>query len=217
MNITTCLLLVFLSINSVKAQENSDMKKSIVGGMEYVIIQHEVSDYHAWKKQFDADAAVQQDAGLNLIMLLQASDNPNSITVIFEYKNKEKIDAFFANPKLAERMQSAGVISKPIFTFFKTQNSGIPAHSAFLLVQHTVADFETWKKAFDDDENSRAEYKLSLVALGKNVKENDKVVVLINSSEVSNILDFLQNSGLEEKMKSAGVESEPTINILTVL
>jgi len=182
--------------------------------MTCVIVQHQVSNFDIWEKAYKKDKKRRVQAGVSEKLLLRDAGDPNSITVVFSLKNEEKARAFFMDTNTADLMKNAGVTSPPNFTYFQVSNSGIAKGESFLIVQHTVQDFDVWKKAFDKHSTVRDEYHLSLIALGKDIDNPKNIVTIMSSTDTSNISNFLEKSDIEESMKNAGVTSEPKINIL---
>jgi hypothetical protein len=92
-------------------------------GKYRVAIRHEVSDYTAWKEQFDADAKRRTDAGLQLRGLATSSDNPNMVNIFFATDNIETVKTMLADPGLKKVMEDAGVISEPDVVFLTAPES----------------------------------------------------------------------------------------------
>lgn len=82
--------------------------------MVTVIIQHEVKDFAAWKKVFDADEPNRSHAGFKTIGLYTSVKNPNDVTVILEAPDAGVVESMMNMPEMAETMKSAGVISAPV-------------------------------------------------------------------------------------------------------
>jgi len=78
-----------------------------------MFVRHEVTDYGAWRKAFDAFAPIQKRAGVTYTALYQSTDNPNDVTVIHEFRNLEKAKAFAALPELKAAMEKGGVKGAP--------------------------------------------------------------------------------------------------------
>lgn len=78
-----------------------------------MFVRHEVTDYSAWKKAFDAFAPIQKKAGVIYKAVYQATDDPNDVTVIHEFHSLEKAKAFAALPELKAAMDKGGVRGTP--------------------------------------------------------------------------------------------------------
>ena len=85
--------------------------------MVTLIIQHEVKDFAAWKKVFDADVPNVEKAGARLVGVYRAVKNPNDITMIFEAPNVELYDTLMSDPNRQAEIQRGGVIGVPVATF----------------------------------------------------------------------------------------------------
>ena len=64
-----------------------------------VYIHHEVTDYSAWRKVYDAFAGMQRKLGVTRKAVYQSVENPNDVTVTHDFKTKEKAKAFNACPR----------------------------------------------------------------------------------------------------------------------
>ena len=214
-------LLAFMIILSVDAQKSYNQGTAvnygatITAGTQYFIIQHDVSDFAIWKKAYDADLERRNQAGLKEMLILKGVENPNSITIIFEFKDIKVVTGMMNDPALAETMKKAGVISKPVFTTFNVLNSSAAQGNAYVLVKHKVADFDKWKKAFDGHEKVRKDFKLSLVAVGNEIDDSNSAVVLLCTDKAENIASFLKDSDIKAVMEKGGVVGEPNISIMT--
>jgi quinol monooxygenase YgiN len=95
----------------VSAQEA--MKKPANGGKVVVIVTHEVKDYTAWRKGFDADEPNRKQAGFKVSGVFADVGKPNLVSIIGEFPSAAAAKAFTTSPKLKEVMEKAGVIGKP--------------------------------------------------------------------------------------------------------
>lgn len=79
-----------------------------------VLVQHEVADYDAWKKVFDADEARRTEAGLELRGISINADNPKQVGLMFATEDPEKIKGMIASDELKAKMKEGGVTSEPV-------------------------------------------------------------------------------------------------------
>ena len=79
-------------------------------------VRHEVTDYAAWRKVYDADNNRKHN-GVTSEAVYQSADNPNDITVTHDFKTVEAAKAFAASPELKATMEKAGVTSAPQIWF----------------------------------------------------------------------------------------------------
>jgi hypothetical protein len=80
--------------------------------MSILILSHDVKDFEEWKPYYDADSARRENAGFKELAVGTASDNPNKVYIIWE-GDPGPLDQMLHDPKLAELMKTAGVVSVP--------------------------------------------------------------------------------------------------------
>lgn len=81
--------------------------------MVKVILSHQVNNFSNWKKGYDAGEPLRQEAGMKTIGIYNSVENPNQVTVIADFPNKEAVTGFINNPALKNAMQQAGVVGTP--------------------------------------------------------------------------------------------------------
>lgn len=82
-----------------------------------VLIHHEVSDYPAWKSEFESVLDWRQKNGERSYRIFHRAGNINDITLLFEWENLETARAFVASEELKKRMAHAGVKGEPQIEF----------------------------------------------------------------------------------------------------
>jgi len=78
-----------------------------------MFVRHEVADYGAWRKAYDAFAATQKKLGVVHESVYQSIDNPNDVTVIHDFHSAEQARTFAASPELKAAMEKSGVKGAP--------------------------------------------------------------------------------------------------------
>ena len=81
-----------------------------------VFVEHEVADYAAWRKVYNAFGSMQRKMGVTFQAVYQSVDNPNDVVVIHDFATVEKAKAFLASEDLKSAMQKAGVKGSPHIT-----------------------------------------------------------------------------------------------------
>jgi hypothetical protein len=81
--------------------------------MIYLLIHHEVADYPAWKAVFDSSLDWRTKHGERNCRIFRSVQNPNELTLLFEWESFEKAHAFITADELKARMAKAGVKSTP--------------------------------------------------------------------------------------------------------
>ena len=91
--------------------------------MDYVLIIHEVADYTAWKKVFDAAAGIRKEAGERSYQVLRYEHDANKIVHFSAWTSIAAAKAFFESPKLVKIRAEAGV-KAPEFIYLNPLESG---------------------------------------------------------------------------------------------
>jgi hypothetical protein len=81
--------------------------------MIYLLVHHEVADYPSWKSVFDSSLDWRTRHGERSCRIFRGVQNPNDLTLLFEWESFEKAHAFIGSEELKTRMASAGVKSTP--------------------------------------------------------------------------------------------------------
>jgi quinol monooxygenase YgiN len=91
--------------------------------MQHVLIIHEVADYPAWKKVFDAAADIRRDAGERSFQVLKYHNDPNRIVHFSAWTSIADARSFFESPRLVRIRAEAGVKS-PEFLYLEQLDAG---------------------------------------------------------------------------------------------
>lgn len=78
-----------------------------------MFVRHEVADYGAWRKVYDAFAPTQKKLDVIYKAVYQSTDDPNDVTVIHDFHSLEKAKAFAASAELKAAMEKSGVKGAP--------------------------------------------------------------------------------------------------------
>lgn len=92
--------------------------------MNYVLIIHDVADYAAWKKVFDAAAAIRKTAGEQSYQVLNYEHDKNKIVHFSRWNSLERARSFFESAALIELRKKAGV-NAPEFIYLKQLEEGV--------------------------------------------------------------------------------------------
>ena len=77
------------------------------------LVSSEVEDFAAWKKGFDAGAALRDKYGIRLHGVYSAHDNPNHVTVHTEAPSQEAVQRMMADPDFHGTAANSGVKGRP--------------------------------------------------------------------------------------------------------
>jgi len=85
---------------------------------------------------------------------------------------------------------------------------------ATLLVHHKVQDYSAWRKIFNDDDKRRKEYGSTGFQVLRSASDPNDLTVIIDWPSVEAAKAFAASDALKEKMKDAGVISQPEMTFL---
>jgi quinol monooxygenase YgiN len=85
----------------------------------YIVVQHRVRDFDAWKSAFDEHRAVRERYGCRSERVYRGLDDPHEVTVALEWQDRAHAEAFYNDPSLREAMERGGVVSEPSVTFLE--------------------------------------------------------------------------------------------------
>ncbi len=78
-----------------------------------VFVHHEVADYAAWRKAYNAFASIRHKYGVTAQAVYQSVDNPNDVVVTHDFASADQAKTFVASDELKAAMQKAGVKGTP--------------------------------------------------------------------------------------------------------
>jgi len=85
--------------------------------MAYLLFEHEIEDFNRWKPVYDGHEPARKKAGLKEVLLLQGSENPRFVVLLFEVEEINKAREFLASDDIRDAMKRAGVVGKPVINF----------------------------------------------------------------------------------------------------
>jgi len=78
--------------------------------MTYMLCRNRVADFSPWRAVFASHEADHREAGLRLVSLWRAVEEPNNVFFLFEVASLEKARNFISNPEAAKAAEASGVI-----------------------------------------------------------------------------------------------------------
>jgi quinol monooxygenase YgiN len=92
--------------------------------MSQVLISHKVNSFEEWKRAFDNFANFRKSSGEKSYQIFHQADDPNDLTLIFEWDSKSNAETFLASAELKSAMQEAGVCEAPNVRFLVAVSGG---------------------------------------------------------------------------------------------
>jgi hypothetical protein len=84
-----------------------------------VIGKHDVADYDAWKRQFDAGAELRAKAGVIGYAIGRVTGSPNTVLVYLEAETVDSLRGLMSSEEMKTSMSKAGVQGSPELSFFE--------------------------------------------------------------------------------------------------
>ena len=95
----------------------------------------------------------------------------------------------------------------------KRPSTSLPAAAA--VVTHEVADYDAWKKVFDDHAGSRKRAGIVGTHINRIADNPNVVSVYLAAADLGQLRAFLGNEDLKATMMRAGVKGPPTVSLIT--
>jgi len=90
--------------------------------MVYINLRVNVADYDIWRAGFDANESKCKAAGSTGVnQFYRDVDNPNNVTLILEWDEADKAQAFLNDPNTKASINAAGVTKRPIVVAVQTK------------------------------------------------------------------------------------------------
>jgi len=201
------VLIIFASVVWVVGCANQEEKEPAKEEMasSTVFLKHQVADYGAWRPLYDADAQRRADAGMTEMGVYRDANDENMVLIAWETNNLDALNAMLASPDLAEKMKAAGVASGVETWVVGALQEG----KGMVFLQHSVADYTAWRPLYDADAKRRAEAGLQEMGVYRSADDENMILIVWGAENGSTVSGMLQSPDLADKMKEAGVTSEP--------
>jgi len=180
----------------------------------FLLIKHKLANYTKWLPEYESHDSARLANGLsNYVVGRGTGSDSNTVLVALKMTDAGKAKEFTASQGMKERMQKAGVIGMPSFTYLETVvfETSTDATTTRVLMMHKVKDWDAWKKEFDSHKQVRLDAGLVDRAVGYSVGDNHMVTVVCAVTDMEKAKAFMASKDLKDKMTAAGVEGAPGI------
>lgn len=93
--------------------------------MTYLLGKSTVDDFEAWRSSFADNDSFRTEHGQRGYQVFQSVDDPNEVTVLFEWDDEADPEAFFKSDEMRERLAGAGLKGQPELSTLVDQTSTI--------------------------------------------------------------------------------------------
>ncbi len=176
-------------------------------------VRHDVADYAAWRKVYDAFDATRRKMGVTAQAVYQSVDNPNDVTGAHDFKSLAEAKSFAASAELKAAMINAGVKGAPQIWFGVADGpAGADVGSNVrMFVHHEVADYATWRKNYDAFDARRRKMGVIGAAILRSADNPNDVRVSHDFKTVAEARTLAASRELKDAMATAGVKGAPQI------
>ncbi len=84
----------------------------------------------------------------------------------------------------------------------------------YVIVKHTVRDYDAWKPAFDEHESARAGHGCEGHTVYREIGNPNEVQVITRWPSRERAEDFVRDPSLREAMERGGVIGEPSVSFV---
>jgi len=91
--------------------------------MVTVVVSHKVADFKRWLPFFEKHAEKRVPAGCTKADVYRTLEDPNNVTVLFNWKDAESFKRFGQSDDLRETMMAAGVLGQPTITILNAAST----------------------------------------------------------------------------------------------
>ena len=192
---------------------NTESNRNVSQHTAAAVITHEVRDYDAWKVVFDEHATARKRAGITQSHVNRSADRPNVVTVYLAADTSEAIGRFLADPEVKSTMQRAGVTSAPTVAMITVLEDLTVKDRplAGAIIKHKVADYGTWKKAFDVHVAARAKAGVIGHAVNRSNDDPNMLIVYLQAESLDSLRLLASSEDMKATMMKAGVQGAPEI------
>jgi quinol monooxygenase YgiN len=90
--------------------------------MVYINLRLNVADYEKWRLGFDDNESSRRSAGSTGVnQFYRDIENPNNVTLVLEWEEAAKAQAFLNDPHTKASMDEAGVTGRPMVVAVQTK------------------------------------------------------------------------------------------------
>jgi quinol monooxygenase YgiN len=179
------------------------------------VIMHKVKDYGAWLAGFDAHGPSRKQAGIVGHHINRAADDPNAVSVYLAAPTQDVLRAFAASPDLHAVMERCGVVGEPVVVPLTPQEDRTTKNpGAGAIIVHDVADYATWKAAFDGHDAARKQAGIIGYAVNRRADKPNTIVLYLQAASLAELEAFTSSPDLKATMQRAGVVGAPQITFV---
>lgn len=172
-----------------------------------------LKDFAAWKPAFDSNDANRKAAGLEKIVLSQVIDKPNTVQIVYQVTDPQKVKEFYESPAMKAGMQKAGVLSKPQIDLVQVIRLNPDTHEKqWVEVTHKVKNFDAWLKVYDaEGRDKRMSEGMVDAVMARSITDSNVVHLVFDITDMAKAKAAIASPEKKSLMMKAGVMGMPKI------
>jgi len=181
-------------------------------GQAFVVFGHEVSDYALWRSVHDELSVVRDEYGITDSYIMQGADEDSVVWMISSAPSAAAAHDFMVDPNLARLMDTEGVegeIYRSILAPGFVSSLNAEDFPNRIIVQHSVRDFDMWKRTFDGHVASRERAGLVDLFVSHPIDNEGDVHMMFGVWDPEKVVEYMGTPSLRAAMRLAGVTGEP--------
>lgn len=177
----------------------------------------DVADFDRWKVGFDDNEGTRREAGIFGHHINRLRDAPNTVMIYMAVRDLDGARAFSVSDDLKRIMQEVGVQGPPDFSWMKPRVEQIvwDREAPAMIISHSVEDFDRWLSEYQSTDELRTSNGIIGHAANQSLDDPNLVVVYHQADSFNTLEAFMEQPGLADAMKRAGVTSEPEVTYAT--
>jgi heme-degrading monooxygenase HmoA len=184
-----------------------------------MLIRHKVRDFDEWQRVHAESRELERDHGVRGVAILRSMDDPQQVTVAYRFDSTEAARAFFDLSEVRQVMERAGVdrttIAEEYLEDVETGDLGRAMtkrrttrslRSPMLFVRQRVADFDAWKRAYDERLADLGERGIRRHRVLRSLTDPNVVVTASTFGSLRDARDFVAAAEHRQALLDAGAE-----------
>jgi len=181
-------------------------------GQAFVVFGHEVSDYELWRRVHDELSVVRDEYGITDSYIMQGAEEDSVVWMISSAPSVEAARKFMVDPNLARIMDTEGVEGETYRSILAPGYVSSLNPEDFpnrIIVQHSVRDFDMWKRTFDGHVGSRERAGLVDLFVSHPIDNSNDIHMMFGVWDPEKAVEYMGTPSLRAAMRLAGVTGEP--------
>jgi len=193
-------------------QNELTVANTAVNEQAFLVFGHEVGDLELWKSVHADLSVLRDDFGITDSYIMQGAEEDSVVWMISAAPSRQAAHEFMVNPNLARIMNTEGVegeVYRSILAPGYVNTLNADDFPLRIIVQHSVRDFDAWKRVFDGHVASRERAGVVDLFVSHPVDDPGDVHMMFGVFDVDKASQYMGSATLRAAMRLSGVTGEP--------